>query len=191
MAPVVRWGSPGCIVGWLVHVLSFLGKGKFLQVEHWQLERSNPHAVVKLFEALVGFAVHSTTDNSAYDMTIHSQQQWSKLLELRDDTYYSNVVSSTYSNAPLSTQVMYRCMELFLRDVPHKVLGIDTSKWMSKGYDGLLSVTTQEGCFLNEQRCDVIKPSLARVEGEGASTKPNHGELYTTMIGFRSFRIFH
>jgi len=182
MAPVVRWGSPGCIVGWLVHVLGFLGKGRFLQVEHWQLERNNPHAVVKLFEALVGFAVHSTTDNSAYDMTIHSQQQWSKVLELRDDTYYSNVVSTTYSNAPLSTQIVYQCMELFLRDVPRKVLGIDTSKWMSKGYDGLLSVTTQEGCFLSEQRCDVIKPSLARGVEKGASTKPNRGELYTTMI---------
>jgi len=161
LAPVVRWGSLGCIVGWLVHVLSFCGKGDIFQAEHWQIDRSCPGAVVKLVKALCGFAIHSSTDNSAYDMTLHSQLEWCPQLALRDDLFYSTLSGTSYTHAPFASKVVYTAMEMLLREVPLFVLGIDCSAWMAGGYDGLLSLRTQQGAFLNEERPDVIVPSFA------------------------------
>lgn len=91
---------------------------------------------------MLGVCIHTTTDNSAYDMTLQSQLAWSDHLPTRPDTYYLSVVGTSYKKSPIA--YVYTILLYMLRALPKSVCGIDTSDWLQRGYDGLLTAYTQE-----------------------------------------------
>lgn len=156
-APLVRWGSPGFCIGILAHILGYIDSAYIksnvfdFKLDHWRLGHSHEHALGTLCRALAGCCIHSSTDNAAYDMTLHSQLEWSEYLHSIPGTYYSSVVGTSYHNVTsYVTYFWYRIRPFLLRSVPRSVLGMDTSDWFAAGGDGLLSVRTQEFPFLSK-----------------------------------------
>ena len=154
-APVVRWGSPGFCIGILAHLLGFVDSPWIktlhdFKLDYWRLSHRRQGSFRRLLNALAGFCIHSTTDNAAYDMTLHSQLEWSNTLQTISGAYYSSIVGTTFENEPsIIAYLVYVMRPFILRSVPRSVLGIDTSKWMESGFDGLLSARTQEFPFLD------------------------------------------
>eukprot|EP01041_Mallomonas_annulata_P006935 gene6935-14080_t len=119
--PVVKLFSVGYFINLVANILeyfdlSYLHKLYNFQLVHWNLSHKHKNSFNKLLNSFLGVGTHSTTDNSAYDMTIHSQLQWSKYL-----LPYSFVLES----------------------LPKNILHIDTSQWSIDGNDGLLSEYAQ------------------------------------------------
>lgn len=154
-APVVRWGSLGFCIGILAHILGFIDSSIIKSVhdfklDYWKLSYTREGSFARLLYALGGYCIHSTTDNAAYDMTIHSQLEWSQLLHSIEGTFYSSIVGTTFQNDPsMLSYLIYALRPYFLRTIPRNVVGIDTNKWMETGFDGLLSARTQEFPFLS------------------------------------------
>ena len=178
-APVVRWGSPGFCIGILAHLLGFIDSAWIkaihdFKLDYWKLSRSRPGALRRLLNAFGGFCIHSTTDNAAYDMTLHSQLEWSNTLHSISGTYYSSIVGTTFENEPsILAYLVYTLRPYILRSVPRSVLGIDTSQWMESGFDGLLSARTQEFPFLAH---------LENFDVSGLPACPSPGVWYVTYL---------
>ena len=107
-------------------------------IAYWSLSRKNLGSGLRLFLALLGCCVHTTTDNSAYDMTIHSQVYWSQYSTTMPNTYYLSIIGTTYAHASWVAYLTYALPNLLYRSLPRSVCGIDTSQWCRRGYDGLL-----------------------------------------------------
>jgi uncharacterized protein YhhL (DUF1145 family)/pimeloyl-ACP methyl ester carboxylesterase len=196
--PIVRWGSPGCMVGWYAQWSEFFSvevlknlldfqHGKWLLaaptvlsvdrtdflyfiLEHWELTWRHPQALYKLFLSILGFCLHSGTDNVAYDVTVRSQLEWAKLLRTLPDTYYISVTG----NLPYVKQTWLRAIKTWLvgSEAHRRLYGVDTSTWLEKGSDGLLSVHTQEYPRLAEQlpvcsKCSAEQPPTAKAKRKG------------------------
>ena len=145
LPPCVRWASLGCIIGWLAHIFEYVGTNQMrsiydFKLAYWPLRRS----LRTLGLAMLGICVHTTTDNSAYDMTVQSQMAWADHLPTLSQTYFMSVVGTSYRSAPAFVSLAYSFLWWTLRSVPKSVAEIDTSQWLCRGYDGLLSTSTQE-----------------------------------------------
>lgn len=111
MAPVVRWGSLSCIVGWLVHVLSFFGKGQFFLAEHLRIAFPRPGAWNKRCQALAGWQY------TAVQMTVHMiwpyTASWTGALVWHRmmTCIIQGAAGTADANAPLPARMLYRGME--------------------------------------------------------------------------------
>lgn len=120
-------------------------------VEHWKLTRNDAGAFEKLLLSLLGYCLHSGTDNVAYDVTIQSQIEWAKTLRSFPSSHYISVVGKLETAEVNSWRayelvgLAYRTATNLLRsEAPPRICGVDTSSWMHTGSDGLLTVYTQE-----------------------------------------------
>ena len=78
LPPCVRWASGGCVLGWLAHVFEYLDAPTMraiydFKLAQWGLAHQRVGAAAAAALALFGVCVHTTTDNAAYDMTVHAQ----------------------------------------------------------------------------------------------------------------------
>jgi hypothetical protein len=100
----------------------------------------------KLVMALLGYCVHTTCDNAAYDMTLHSQAQWAEKLTTCASIYYYSVVGVLPKKPSIVRRIIsairYRAMKAL------KFEQWNTTNWLNDGMDGLLSVKTQSFPFL-------------------------------------------
>jgi len=138
--PVVRWGSVGCVISWIAHISEFLDIPVIKNVydfglRHWNLSHKKDYSLISLVNAFLGHCVHTTTDNSAYDMTLHSQQEWAKKLKTYPDTYYMTIVGTTYENSSIFNRIIYDFIDYFMFTIPTLISGIDTSKWATEVSD--------------------------------------------------------
>lgn len=110
--------------------------------EHWKLTWREPSALYKLVLSMLGFCLHSGTDNVAYDVTVRSQLAWAKELRTLPSTFYISVAG----RLPQHKQSWLRSIKNWIvrSACPRWLYGIDTSRWLESGSDGLLSVYTQE-----------------------------------------------
>lgn len=155
--PLVRLASLGYWIGLTAHWFEYLDLDIVrsiydFQLSYWSLSRKLPGSFRKLLLAVTGCAIHSTTDNSAYDMTVHSQLHWSHYLPIAHaSTYHLSVVGTSYSQVrDWGTYLMYLIGDLFFRRVHGRVAAVDTSEWAEDGFDGLLTSRTQTVPFLNQ-----------------------------------------
>ena len=95
---------------------------------------------MKLLKSLIGIELTSnSTDNLAFDASIHSQLIWNHYINIYSDTYYINIIGKL-------TNISYFkwFINLLLNgNIPLKILHFDTSEWLKLGSDGLLTVFTQ------------------------------------------------
>ena len=161
LAPVVRWASPGCMLGWIAHLWELLAARVpslrrdvyDFKLAHWRLSWAHTGSGWRsLLLALCGVSVHSNTDNAAYDMTIQSQLAWQQhLAPTLAGVYYTSTVGTSYMGAPEDQRSFlaalaywaYILPRYFLRSTPRSVCGVDTTRWLEDGFDGLLSAHTQ------------------------------------------------
>jgi len=154
--PVVRWGSVGCLIGWVVQWTEYF-KIKSIrafmdfQQDHWNLTWRNPEATKRLVLSLFGYCLHSGTDNIAYDASILSQLEWAKHLHTYSDSHYISLVGKLEPASVLNTSILLNFSKIYGQiakrarsEAPPVVNGVDTSQWLCSGSDGLLSVHTQE-----------------------------------------------
>ena len=130
-------------------------------LEHWRITWRDKGALKKLALSLVGFCLHSNTDNVAFDCTILSQLEWAKVLKSFPSTHYISVVgklepvgkmistggggSSAGGLRSFNFAKIYGVITTLLRnEAPPRVSAVNTREWMRAGTDGLLSVYTQE-----------------------------------------------
>lgn len=106
---------------------------------------------------MLGYCLHSNTDNVAYDVTIKSQLEWAKVLLTFPHCRYISVVGQLIpAELPSRNQygfinVCRSIIKMLRAEVSPRICGIDTSGWTARGSDGLLSVHTQEYPRLHEQ----------------------------------------
>ena len=151
LAPVVRWGSHGCIIGWIAHLFEYFDTESFralkdFKLAYWDVSHKKKDSLVKMLLAFCGISIHSTTDNSAYDMTLQSQKAWQQAIEPTiAGTFYSSTVGSSYTKVPeRATKFIYAARFFSTWPIPKVVVGVDAANWFDGGYDGLLSCSTQE-----------------------------------------------
>ena len=105
-----------------------------LNIEHWKLGYTNKGSLLRLLKALLGFCVHSTTDNIAYDASVQSQLAWNAVHVAYKSTYYLSMVGNLDKNSSTSGMlaVVRSVVAFLLRDngLKHdKISGIDVSHW--------------------------------------------------------------
>jgi len=124
--------------------------------DQWQLRG----LIMPLVFASAGICVDTNTDNLPYDATVHSQHAWAKMLRPIEGTRYVNIVGCRAKRLPMQGRyaVLNLLQKLFLYAMHSTVValkqssdeysseigGIDTSRWLDRGSDGLLSVHTQD-----------------------------------------------
>lgn len=152
LSPVVEWGSPGFLIGILAHIFSYFQLEYIhnFKLQHWNLQHTHSHSLNTLLLAIRGYCVHSTCDNAAYDMTIHSQIEWANYLSTIPNTFYSSTVGTTIQATSFLNYLIYSFRTYILRSIPTSVLNLDVSEWYDRGFDGLVSVRSQEFPFLNK-----------------------------------------
>ena len=111
--------------------------------DYWKLSRKHPNASTKLGMACLGMCIHSTTDNSSYDMTLQSQLAWARQLGELDSIYFLSIVGTACDSADKASSIAFELRKSMLRKMPYEVAGVDTSDWMDEGFDGLLTARTQ------------------------------------------------
>lgn len=129
MPPVVRVGSLGYCVSCLIHISEYFDIRLLKQIydfkmSHWNLRYNHKHALYNLLRVWLGICVHSTTDNSAYDMTVHAQMKWSNYLRTNPGIFYLSIASTNcYSpTSPWSHRLFYSLRRLLTRDIPKKLI---------------------------------------------------------------------
>eukprot|EP01034_Spumella_vulgaris_P024532 gene24532-30888_t len=134
MPPLVRWGSHG----------------------QWGMDNSHRGSLLCLFHALLGFCIHSTTDNVSYDASVHAQRVWGSELVTFPSCYYVSVVGLGTTLPHINSENMTTCGrllqyigEIYLRlsagHIPQCVGGgLSSAHWSEGRHDGLLNAHTQE-----------------------------------------------
>ena len=125
-------------------------------VDQWKLKCHYPGSLQKLFMACLGYcALHSHTDNIAFDASSHSQMSWQKFLRTYSSSYYISLVGDIRSASSETITFIERVknsfniMQLLLlkkatRDISPVIAGMSTAQWSNTGTDNLLSVFSQE-----------------------------------------------
>jgi hypothetical protein len=112
--PLVRWGSLGCLINMLAHTFEYFSTIAFVRslynfkLGHWFLGASKHGSFHRWIFSLLGLGVQSHTDNSAYDMTIHSQLAWASRLETFPGTYYLSLYGTSFETAGWLYRLVYR-----------------------------------------------------------------------------------
>jgi hypothetical protein len=158
MPPVVRVASVGYCVSFMVHIIEYfdirsLKKLYDFKMSHWKLKHCHKNAFYSLLRVCLGICVHSTTDNSAYDMTWHAQLKWNRYLTTTPNTYYLSVAGTNcYSPTSLFLHRLFYFARIFVvRSIPKLLVCADhlgmrrfqTAELGLNEFDGML--------FYNEQ----------------------------------------
>ena len=118
-------------MGIFAHILSYFEINLIQQhMEHWRLSFRHEGSFLRLMKGLLGFCVHSTTDNIAYDSSLHSQLAWNAVLKWFPTSCYVSIVGKVSAQA--SSAVLDSLRSLLFRDSSSKfdtIAGVDVSKW--------------------------------------------------------------
>lgn len=119
----------------------------------------SPHSILLCILMLCGYGMHSATDNTAYDTTIHSNLVWNHALNTYPDTFYFNIVGKVNKEVEYEEEdhredktdkrttpyrVLKFLMKLFHIPAPKSIAGIITEHWLHHGTDGVVCTYAQE-----------------------------------------------
>jgi hypothetical protein len=153
MPPIVRVASFGYCVSCIVHLVEYfdiqwLKQLYDFKMTHWNLRHNHQSSLFHLIRVFMGICIHTATDNSAYDMTVHSQLVWNRHLRASAEVYYLSIVG-TNCYSPTSSSLhrfFYLMRTLMIRVIPSSVqcgtgqipLLIKASDLIDSKFDGML-----------------------------------------------------
>jgi len=152
LPPVVRCGSIGYQMSLVAHFTELFGLNKLskyldYQLCHFNLHWDQPHALAKLMLGILGYGTLATgSDSGAWDLSVHGQLHWSKLLRSFPGCHYASIAGNVNAVPPilLGENIIPSMIKMWIWEaVPH-ICGVDTSFWMHSGCDGAISKHTQE-----------------------------------------------
>ena len=159
--PIFHWASPGYWISFMVHLGESFDYRPWLDLDErqWMVWLGSPHAALLCVLMLCGYGMHSATDNTAFDTTIHSNLVWNHALNTYPDTYYFSIVGKVNKDVEYeeedhreektdSRTTPYKILKVLMKmlhiPAPQTIAGIVTEHWLHQGTDGVVCTYAQE-----------------------------------------------
>jgi len=149
---IIRVGSLGYWFNIIAHVAEYLDLKKRSDHADYQHDHFHHHwaeagSFRKLLCSVMGFGLMASTDGGAWDLSIHGQTEWHKVLQTFPSCHYAAIsgdipLSITALLDPMSLHVAV--WRLSTSEAVPRVAGVDTTHWADTGCDGALCKFTQE-----------------------------------------------